>query len=415
MRAAPSDPHPRWDRAILVGFAVALLVVACGTGGTGNGGPQGPAPSPTPGVPIPGVPGTAGDGSIEARLEEIRARHGLPALTAMTFRGTTGPIEIGAVGVRAVGYGEPVTRDDVWHVGSLTKSMTSTLAGVLVEQGRIDWETTVSEVFPDLAARFRPEYATVRLDELVTHTAGLVVDMSRAPSWGALRSSRDSLRSQRRRLVAEYLALPPDSPRGTGSYSNAGYVVGGAMLEEVTGEAWEDLMRHWVFGPLGMRTAGFGAPGSPGVRNEPWGHVSAAGGFEPLPPGPNADNPLAIGPAGTVHASLADLSVYYRLHIEGDLGRGTFLSPETFVRLHRAAPGTDYAYGWGVDQRDWSRGRVLTHAGSNGWWYARVLLAPNRDVGFFAATNAGDNVASDTIDETMTLLVDRFIAAFPGP
>jgi CubicO group peptidase (beta-lactamase class C family) len=411
MHATRSDLRARWDRATQLSLAVALFVVACGTGGTdSNGGPQGPPPP----SPTPGVPGTAGDGTIDAQLEAIRARHGLPALTGMSLRGTAGLIETGAVGVRAVGYGERVTPDDVWHIGSLTKSMTSTLAAVLVEQGRIGWQTTVSEVFPGLAAGFRPEYATVRLEELVTHTAGLVVDLTRAPSWSALRSSRDSLRAQRRRLLAEYLAMPPDSPRGTYSYSNAGYVVAGAMLEEVTGEAWEDLMRRRVFGPLGMDTAGFGAPGSPGVRNEPWGHVRGTGGFEPLSPGPNADNPLAIGPAGTVHASLADLAVYFRLHIEGDLGRGTFLSPATFARLHRPAPGTDYACGWGVDQRDWSRGRVLTHAGSNGWWYARVLLAPNRDVGFFAATNAGDTAASEAIDESMTLLVDRFNAAFPG-
>jgi CubicO group peptidase (beta-lactamase class C family) len=405
-----SDPRAEpWGRVGLAGLALALLVVACGKGGTGPSGPQGPSATPTP-----GAPGAAGDGAIDVQLEAIRARYGLPALTAMSFRGTAGLVEIGAVGLRAVGYAERVTPADVWHIGSLTKSMTSTLAAVLIEQGRIDWETTVSDVFPDLAAGFRPEYATVRLEELLTHTAGLVVDLSRAPSWSSLRTSPDPLRVQRRRLVAEYLALPPDSPRGTYSYSNAGYVVAGAMLEEVTGQAWEDLMRRWVFGPLVMRTAGFGAPGSPGVRSEPWGHVSVAGAWVPLSPGPNADNPLAIGPAGTVHASLADLALYFRLHLEGDVGRGTLLSPASFERLHQPAPGTTYACGWGVGQRDWARGRVLTHEGSNGWWWATVWLAPNRDLGLFAATNAGGTTTASAIDEAVTLLLNRYDAAFPG-
>jgi CubicO group peptidase (beta-lactamase class C family) len=79
--------------------------------------------------------------------------------------------------------------------------------------------------------------------------------MARAPSWNGLRTSSESLRAQRRRLVAEYLAMPPDSARGTYEYANAGFVVAGAMLEEVTGRAWEDLMRERVFGPLGMSGA----------------------------------------------------------------------------------------------------------------------------------------------------------------
>jgi CubicO group peptidase (beta-lactamase class C family) len=402
MHVAQSCPRFRSvERASLVGLAVVLLVVACGKGSEGPTEP--PPPTPTPG-PV---------GNLEAQLEEVRARNDLPALTAMSFRGT-GVVEIGAVGVRAVGSSERVTRGDLWHVGSLTKSMTATLAAVLIEEGRIDWDSTVSEVFPDLAARFRPEYATVRLEELLTHTAGLVTDHSRAPSWSGLRSSRDSLRSQRRRLVAEYLALPADSPRGAYAYSNAGYVVAGAMLEEVTGEAWEDLMRRRVFGPLGMRTAGFGAPGSPGAVDEPRGHASVSGGWQPLPPGPFADNPLAIGPAGTVYASLADLAAFYRIHIEGDVGRGGLISAASFARLHRPVPGTTYACGWGVGQRDWARGRVLTHEGSNGWWWATVWLAPNRDLGLLAATNAGGTVAPGAVDDALTVVLGRFDATFPG-
>jgi CubicO group peptidase (beta-lactamase class C family) len=56
-------------------------------------------------------------------------------------------------------------------------------------------------------------------------------------------------------------------------YSNVGYAVAACIAESITGQAWEDLMRTQLFEPLGLTSAGFGSPGSPGVRDQPWGHL----------------------------------------------------------------------------------------------------------------------------------------------
>jgi CubicO group peptidase (beta-lactamase class C family) len=207
--------------------------------------------------------------------------------------------------------------------------------------------------------------------------------------------------------------MPPGSARGSYRYANAGFIVAGAMLEEVADESWESLMQRLLFEPLGMPSAGFGAPGSPGTRDQPWGHRSVSGGWEALSPTANADNPLAVGPAGTVHASLPDLAAYYRMHLEGDVGRGVLLTPASFERLHRPAPGTSYACGWVVTERDWARGRALWHNGSNTYWFAVVWLAPNRDLGVFAATNVGGDTGTQAADDAVGLLISRFGAAFP--
>ena len=70
-------------------------------------------------------------------------------------------MESAAADVRAQGSAELATAEDLWHVGSLTKSMPATLAGVLVERGDISWGTTVSEVLPGLIATTDPEYRDV--------------------------------------------------------------------------------------------------------------------------------------------------------------------------------------------------------------------------------------------------------------
>jgi hypothetical protein len=57
---------------------------------------------------------------------------------------------------------------------------------------------------------------------------------------------------------------------------------------------------------------------------------------------------------------------------------------------------------------------VLNHAGSNGWWYAVVALAPGRGFGVFAATNAGGSAAEAATNDTVSLMIQRFDAAFPN-
>jgi CubicO group peptidase (beta-lactamase class C family) len=388
--------------AVSAAFICALAgVYACG-------GSDGSAAVPTPAASPAGV-GVAADGALDAQLEAIRAGRRLPALAAMSFRSGS-VIESGAVGLRAVGHSEAVTRNDLWHIGSLTKSMTSTLAALLIRDGRLRWDSTISGALPYARASMRAEYASVRLEELVTHTAGLVTDMTRAPSWSSLYTSTEPMRDQRRRLAIELLSLPPQTARGTYSYSNAGYIVAGAMLEEAAGETWEVMLRRRVFDALGMRSAGFGAPGTPGLVDQPWGHDGGSADFVPVQPGPYADNPAAIGPAGTVHAALADLAAYYAMHLAGARGASTFLSADAFTKLHQPAPGTTYACGWGVTERTWAQGRVLQHSGSNTRWYAVVWLAPNRDLGLFAATNVAGDAGSAATDEAVSRLIARFEA-----
>src|SRR5690606_16144609 len=109
---------------------------------------------------------------------------------------------------------------------------------------------------------------------------------------------------------------------------------------------WEELMRGMLFEPLGMNSAGFGAPATLDSVDQPWGHTSKPfAGLDPVPPGPRADNPLAISPAGAVHCSLADLAAYAAFHIAGEQGGSELLNANSFKKLHTPA-GDDYALGW---------------------------------------------------------------------
>ncbi len=355
------------------------------------------------------APPTAED--LNPLLEPIRERQHVPALAGAIVRGND-VIALGAVGVRKLGDPTPVTVDDLWHIGSDTKAMTATVIGILVEQGKLRWDMTPAEVFPELRDRMDPNYRTVTIEQLLWHRGGTPTDLRAGGLWQRLLKREGTPTEQRRTLVEGVLTQAPvASPMTKFVYSNAGYAIAGAMAEQVTGEAWETLTQRLLFDPLGMASAGFGAPGTAGAVDAPYGHANRLFVLQPVEPGPEADNPPAIAPAGTVHVSLRDWAKFVALHVRGAQDRLTpeqarVLSAATIRRLQTPPPGADYAPGWGVAERDWG-GRVLTHAGSNTMWFALAWLAPEKDFAVLVTTNAGADTAAQACEQAAGALIQH--------
>lgn len=340
-----------------------------------------------------------------AQLEAIRRRCHLPALSAAAV--VDGRILlIGATGVRQADEPHEVTVDDSWHLGSCTKSMTATLAAMLVEEGKIQWTITVGEVFPELRPVMNDDWEEVTLEQLLSHTGGAP---AHAPDdlWMRAWQQRGTPTEQRLKFMGGLITRRPETAPGTKFvYSNQGYAIAGAMLERVTGEAFEQLITKRIFEPLGMHSAGFGAPGQEGEGDQPWGHSGTGRRAEPVPPGPQADNPPAISPAGRAHCSIADLARYAAWHAaEGKIATPA-LKPESFAKLHTQLPGENYALGWVVQQRKWGGGKVLMHTGSNTMWYCVVWIAPGKNAAFVAATNCNLDLADNGCDAAIKAMVE---------
>jgi CubicO group peptidase (beta-lactamase class C family) len=365
-------------------------------------------------LPLPPKPDSERTPNLNELLEPIRKSYKLPALAAAIIKpgGTT---LRGAVGVRRAGHGERVNLDDRFHIGSCTKSMTATVCAILVEQGKLQWNTTIADTFPQLAAKIHPDYRAVTLEQLLRHRSGLPEDREPdAVLWPKICALTGPLKEQRRALVEMVLQQKPAAPPGTKfQYSNDGYTIAGAMCEQATGQVWEALMRERLFQPLRMTTAGFGPPGKPEAVDEPWGHLLEGQKWQPLAPDSEADNPPVIGPAGSVHCSIGDWARYAAFHLRGQLGEKKLLKPETLQKLHTAREGDDYAFGWLVAARDWAGGKALTHGGSNTFWFAVIWLAPARDSAFLAATNLGNDTAFAGCDAAIAKLIETTSAPSP--
>jgi CubicO group peptidase (beta-lactamase class C family) len=384
-------------------------------------------------VQAPALPETAASRAAESSplgkeirdladvLEPIRKANGLPALAgAIVADGRL--VGLGAVGQRKSGSPERVTVNDCFHLGSCTKSMTATLIGMLVEEGKLSWDSTIAQVLPELVGKIRPEYEKVTVDQLLRHRSGLPED--RVPDALFLRlrvELNGPIIAQRLKAVQMFLQAraPTAAPGAKMQYANTGYVVVGAMAERVTGLSWEELMRKRLFEPLGMRTAGFGPPGTAGRVDQPYGHTGGLFGLTALEPGPAADNPPWLGPAGTVHASMGDWAKYILFHLAAYRGKSLLIKAETVKRLYRTAPGEDYAMGWAVVeggskefQDRWGH-RVLAHAGSNGMWFATVWVAPENGAAVLVATNLAGRKAENGCQQARAALMDLIGRAGP--
>ena len=163
----------------------------------------------------------------------------------------------GGAGVREQGSRTRAVGHEQLRAASNTKPMVATLVMQLVEDGTWTLDTTVGEVLPDL---FPANRQGVTIRQLLQHTSGLntgtnVAIALRAGGTSDMERYFEATRSDftEQELVDAALLVPWMATPGTSySYSNAGYVTLGMMLQEQTGQSVERLLERRVFRPAGM-------------------------------------------------------------------------------------------------------------------------------------------------------------------
>ncbi|MGA7125361.1 MAG: serine hydrolase domain-containing protein, partial [Chthoniobacterales bacterium] len=311
--------------------------------------------------------------SLNSTLEPYLKEFGLPALSAAVFKNGE-IIAAGAVGTRRAGENIPVTIDDKFHLGSDSKAFTALLAGMYVQQGKLRWDSTLGEIFPELKDKMDPEFAKITVQELLSHSSGLA-DKDLLDLVNRSYQQDGNMDEVRYWMLKETAPKPLDHPRGSKfSYSNLGYTLAGVILERLSGKTWEELVEEKIFEPMGLTTAGFGPQASLGKVDATLGHFLVDGKPKAMLAGPNGDNPLIIGPAGTIHMSVLDFAKWAAWQAGEGKRPPALVSPEILKKIHTpvidtgvredAPPGTPktgkYALGWGQVLESWATQPCLT-------------------------------------------------------
>lgn len=372
-------------------------------------GPQPVAPAPPPGAP-PGPQRpqpvafdfSAGWANLAELAEMVRDQSGVPGIALAVVR--DGRIADAAVaGSTSLDNGRPLTLDDSFEWGSLTKSVTGTVIARLVADGVLSPSTTIAEAFPDLP--MREGYRAITLAQLMRHEAGMPAYTQLTPAIAQrIRSYEGSDAEKREAFVADVLQEEPaGAPGAQFLYSNADIAVAAAMAERATGKDWQRLVRDYVFAPAGMAEAGFGPPASAERPDANRGHLARPG--QPLAPAPfgmYSDIAAVMGPSGFVSSPIADMARYAMFHLAGEREGAGGIPAEVFAMTHSADPASlatpggegRYNYGWGIRDSGLLPGqRSYWHNGSNGTFYAELHILPDSGIAVMIMANAGGPIA----------------------
>ncbi len=317
----------------------------------------------------------------------------------------------GVAGVRTSQSIDPVQTNDVWSIGSIGKSVCTSVIGRLVEMHKLTWDETLKHALPGVS--MKPGYAKVTIEQLMLHRGGIPQDLGfRRPDIDRIVGKARTGTAIRARYVADILKRNPiGTPGEKFAYSNAGYALLSYIAESKMGKSYESLVKETVFRPLGLAHSFTGIDVLPASR--PSGHVEDENGIHPL----NTEGPIEFlfaGAGGGMYMSMGDLAKFGQAHLSGLNGKDGFLKSATIKWLHRGfleQPGgkRTYACGWGIERfpgLDWSH----SHNGSNGTQRAQLSIFPRSGLVISAAVNLGGEKQPSPGLQAVLAIAKRFAA-----
>ena len=351
----------------------------------------------------PGIEQYPGVKDLYQFVEFHRAKNRWPALgVGVIHKGRI--VGLGMAGERMIGSGQWAELGDHFEVGSLAKSMTATVAAMVVEEGKIDWNTRIVDVFPEWQEVILPAYQEVTLEQLLGHRSGLDQWMNSNEQFSAWNRRHSKNSALEQRLLFGPAALkrqPRYTPGAEHYYCNDGYFVAGSMIERVSDSRFEDQVRKRLFEPLKLTSATLGCGSGDHTLTNVWGHEDGSFGrtIAIKPEVTEFGDPPFGSPGGFLYCSVPDLLKYVNFHIEGAIGRGLLLKSQSFDRLHTPLKGQNYALGWEVEIKRNSEGKVIErsmyHGGYTGRTRANMWFCPESQWGTVIVCNHGRGVGEE--------------------
>ncbi len=339
-----------------------------------------------------------------ARVDALRRQVGVPGLSIAIVEDGR-PTLVRGWGLRRLGAMEPVGPDTLFPTGSTGKAVTVAALAKLVDDGRIGWDDRVIDRLPGFQMYDPWVTREITIRDLLVHRSGLglgqgdllFVPRSNLPRAEAVRRLR--------------FLKPVTSFRSGYAYDNVLYMVVGQLIEEVTGQTWEDYVREHVLMPAGMIRSTSDSKRRFATIDRAFPHARLNGGLR----GAGDQTALHEGdelgrnaaPAGGLSISANDMAKWLTLQLaHGALpGGGRLFSeaahtvmwtPETIQPIDPVPAGFEstratyalYAPGWEI--QDYRGTRIVWHGGAVFGFKTAVVLIPERNVGFAIEQNSED-------------------------
>ena len=312
------------------------------------------------------------------RLEAERRRMHIPGLAIAVVHNDRIVLAKG-LGLADIQNKRAVTKETIFAVGSTTKAFTSTLIGMLVDDGKLAWDDAVERHLPNFRTQVDTGSNKVTLRDLLAHRSGYT-------RMGLLWSSGKLTRDEVLEHVAE--AEPLAGFRKKFLYNNIMYMSAGHAAGLAAGSDWDAQIAKRIFGPLGMRNSSTSATVAKKDAQLAKGYLwnEDHDRFDRLP----MRNLDLVGPAGSINSNVVDMAQWLRLQ----LGRGVYAGKrliktethaETWKPQMPMGPGIAYGLGWML--RSWSGMKVVEHGGNIDGFAAQVSMLPAKRLGYVMLAN----------------------------
>ena len=307
-------------------------------------------------------------------------------------------------GVRKLGEPALVDSRTLFGIASNTKAFTATALGLLVEEGRIQWDDPVIRHLPwfQMWDPYVTRELTIR--DLLVHRSGLGLGAGVLLWWPPSTYNR-------REIARRLRFIPPASSfRSAYAYDNVLYLVAGEVIETITGRSWEDFVSERILAKVGMNGSNVRHSASAAGGNVATTHARVDGVVRPVAPF-DSDN---TNPAGGINSSADDMAKWMTVQLaRGRLADGSRLFSERTWRqltsLVTPMPNPDppaelaalrsgfRGYALGFEVRDYRGRKIVTHTGGLPGYVSKVTMVPDHQIGVAVLTNQESGEAFSAI------------------
>ena len=307
-------------------------------------------------------------------------------------------------GVKKLGEGAPVDGKTLFGIASNTKIFTATALGLLVEDGKIQWDAPVVTYLPGFQMWDPWVTRELTVRDLLVHRSGLGLGAGDLLWWPPSTYDRKEIAKRLRDI------RPVASFRSAYAYDNVLYLIAGEVIEAVSGQTWEDFVSSRILTKVDMTGSNVRHSAAGKGGNVAATHAPIDGKVRPIAPFAS-DN---TNPAGGINSNAEDMAKWVRVLLsEGALPDGTRLfSPATYRQLTTlvtpipvGTPAPELAemranftgYALGLGTRDYRGHRILTHTGGLPGYVSLVLMVPDAKLGIVVLTNQESAAAFNAI------------------
>jgi CubicO group peptidase (beta-lactamase class C family) len=330
---------------------------------------------------------------LDAYVTRAMKEWDIPGLAIAVVRNDSVVVARG-YGVRDLATRTPVDAQTLFEIASTSKAFTATAVGVLVDEGKVQWDAPVITYLPEfrLANSYLTREVTVR--DLLTQRTGLPKGLQMQVGMPIDLAG----------VVYRLRFLKPEaSLRSTFIYQNNTFDVAAEIIRAKTGQSWNDFVRHRLFEPLGMRRSRTTDSAGAADTNAATPYEVVDGHLQPIA----RLNDANVGPASTINSSAADMAQWLRLHLAHGIHGGQRIvsdsvmremhTPQTLVqsevsdqKYHPPASWSSYSMAWFEETY---RGHWISHhAGGNYGWASEAALFPEDHLGVVVLTNHSEEM-----------------------